>query len=202
MMGAGDCVCTHTGCSHDANYLSLCFRTGRGWIPLVRRAGHTILHDGCGGLTITSVPGWILSRILSVSGKNIISQSDRIIMRPIRVDLLGPVPCAPPTGAKAPRPRSNVPQRTSTGQVPPHSTGSPSHLHVRNRQMHPLTPPPVSQARDEGGGVPMDSHTLSPPPPPLLQPPRPSPVTSAHTPGQAPAAVPAGWGPGSPAQLG
>lgn len=55
---------------------------------------------------------------------------------------------------------------------------TPSHLHVRNRQMHPLTPPPVSQARDEGGGVPMDSHTLCPPPPSLSSSP-----TAASVPG-------------------
>ena len=30
---------------------------------------------------------------------------------------------------------------------------TPSHLHVRNRQMHPLTPPSVFQARDEVGGA-------------------------------------------------
>lgn len=203
-------MCTHTGCSHDANHQSLCFRGGCRWRVM---PGTRSCTTGMRGEWRVSLRPWlgIISTLsvtcLVVLGRSINSQSCRLMTKPIRASpLAGHVPWLLTGAISAPGPRSNVPRRASTGQrgtsalyLPPPATC----MYVTGKCTHSHLPPyPRRGMRGVASRWTATPSALPPPPSPLLQPPRPSPVTSAHTPGQAPAAVPAGWGPGSPAQLG
>ena len=65
-VGCWGCACTHTGCSHDANYQSLCFRAGTGVGSVGASRAHDPARRGRGGSNTSPPPRLVIIPILGV----------------------------------------------------------------------------------------------------------------------------------------